>query len=170
MKFRTETFVTKALYQGLANPKQLRRNTAFSLMIIAIIPVLTIPSLLDATSPRSAGFDLFGLILGFIGVLILQLPRLTVRRGIMVAEASGILDTWQTVAFSAEGVLKNEVKLIPYRDILAILVMPDMYLLTSKGAEWTFVDKEGLGSEGCRKAFETLLEQNCPQARWTQAA
>jgi len=170
MNFKTQTFVTKDLYKGLANPKQLRRNTAISLMVLAIVPVITIPSLLDTASNRSFGFDMLGLVSGFLCIFILQLPRLMVRRGIKAAQESGVLETLQVVEFSAEGIVKNDSKAIPYRDVLAILVTRDKYLLTSKGTEWTFVDKEMLDSEGRKEEFEKFLEENCRQARWTQAS
>jgi len=168
MDFKTQTVMTKDLYTNLLNKKQQRRKDTISLIILAVVPVFVMMSLLDAESTRSIGFNLFGLITGFLSILILQLPRLTISRGIKKAQESGVLDTQQVVEFSEEGILKNDAKMIPYRDVLAILITPDKYLLTSKGSEWTFVDRETLESGGHKKAFEKFLEENCRQARWTQ--
>jgi len=169
MNFKTETFVTEGLYKSLINKKRLRRNTTISLIVLLTMPFFAISSLLDPSSTRSFWFDVSGLVATMLFIFILQLPRLTVRRGIKMAQEEGILDTTQVVEFKEEGVVKNDSKTIPYKEVLAILVTPDKYLLTSKGSEWTFVEKETLESEGCIKEFEKLLEENCRQARWTQA-
>jgi len=168
MNFRTETLITEDLYRGLANPKQMRRNLAFSAMIIAIIPIITIPSILDAGGSRLLLIDLFGLISGAISVFILQLPRLTIRRGIKKAQEAGTLNTLQAVEFTDEGIVKNDDNVIPYSSVLAILVTQDHYLLTSRGSVWTFVNRAALISMGQKAEFEKFLEQKCPNARWTQ--
>ena len=170
MNFKTEMFVTRDLYTGLMNPKQQRRKDTISLIVLAVVPVFAISSMIDPESTRSLGFNLFGLASGFLSVFILQLPRLTIRRGIRGAQASGALDEMQVVEFKEEGIVKNDATPIPYKDVLAILITQDRYLLTSKGSEWTFVDKKALDNAGHTKAFEKFLEENCRQARWTQAS
>jgi len=157
------------LYTGLMNKTQQRRKDTISLIVLAVVPVFVFSSLLDATSTRSIWFDLFGLISGVLCIFVLQLPKLTIRRGIRIAQESGVLDTLQVVEFRAEGIVKNDSKVILYRDVLAILVTTDKYLLTSKGSGWTFVNRKTLDLEGHTKAFEKFLEENCRQARWTQA-
>jgi|GEM_PF-3171525 len=170
MNFKTKTLITEDLYKGLANPKQLRRNLAFTAMIIAIVPVITIPSMLNADGSRLFWIDFFGLASGIIAVFIFQLPRLTIRRAIRKAQESGILNTMQVVEFADAGIVRNDNQdnVIPYRSVLAILVTKDNYLLTSTGSVWTFVDRETLISTGQKEAFEKFLEEHCRQARWTQ--
>lgn len=170
MSFKTQTFVTEELYQGLINQKQMRRNTFISLFLIAVMPVITISSMLDASSTRSFWFDIFGLVSAIICILVLQLPRIMVRRGIRAAQKEGVLDTMLIVEFSGEGIVKNDTKVIPYRDVLAVLMTSDKYLLSSKGTQWTFVDKKTLELEEHKDEFEKFIEKKCPQARWTQAA
>jgi len=170
MDFKTETLITEELYKSLVNPKQMRRNLAFSAMIIAIIPVLTIPSMLNAEGSRLFWIDLFGLVSGAISVFLFQLPRLTIRRGIKKAQEAGILNTLQVVEFSEIGIVRNgdNDDVVPYRNVLAILVTKDYYLLTSSGSVWTFVNRASLISTGRKEEFEKFLEENCRQARWTQ--